>query len=86
MELKIERNPINGGYCCTFEHDGYEFYADICDLGFDLPTECMIFNSSNGQVTNWRDLYCRRGVPVTENGLTECIKEFIKQYDEERTL
>ena len=89
MELKIKCNPINGGYCAIFEHDGHEFYADVCDLcylGFDLPTECMIFNSSNGHVTNWHELYCKRAVPVTEDGLSACIKEFIKQYDEEKNL
>ena len=84
MELKIERNPANGGYCATFEHDGYEFYADVCYIGFDLPTECMIFNSCNGRVTNWHELYCMLGVPVTKDGLTECIQEFIKQYDGEK--
>ena len=81
MELNIKLNPCNGGPCCLFEYDGHEFYADLCYLSFG-GSECMIFHSKDQQVTNWSELYCKRGIPVTEEALTECVQEFIKAYDE----
>lgn len=69
-------NPRTGGYYAFFEHDGYEFYADL-SYTFDAAEECMIFASKDKQVTSWRDLYCKRGIPVTESDLLDCIEEFV---------
>ena len=83
MELNIERNPRIGGLYCFFEYDGHEFYADLCiPLIGGCGSECMIFCSKDKQVTDWHELYCRRGIPITKEALTECVKEFIKAYDE----
>ena len=76
-------NPRTDGYYAFFEHNGYEFYADLC-LTWDAGNECMIFASKDKQVTSWRELYCKRGIPVTEESLLRCIDEFINQYDGER--
>lgn len=72
-------NPTTGGYYAFFEHDGYEFYADLC-ITFDAGNECMIFSAKDKQVTSWRDLYCKQGIPVTERALFDCINEFINTF------
>ena len=76
----IKENPRTGGVYCFFTHNGQEYYADLCELdGLDhWYTECMIFASGNKQVTNWLDLYCKRGIRVTPENLADCIDEFIK--------
>lgn len=80
-QFTIDFNPRTGGVYCFFEHDGNEFYADLCDLFFLGETECMIFHSKDKQVTNLSELYCKRGIPVTKESLEKCIREFIKNYD-----
>ena len=79
----IERNYYNNGLCCVFEHDGQEYYADLCLVPYADYTECMIFKSENGQLTlkNARDLYCKRGLEVTEENLLACIEEFINDIE-----
>ena len=84
MELNIEYNPRNDGYNCIFSHDGKEYYADVCELRCGLPSECMIFASADGQVMNWTELYCKRGVEVSPEGLRGCIEEFIEQLEDEK--
>lgn len=87
MELDIKRNPSNGGLCCTFQHNGREYWADLCDVPFSYlvgyQNECMIFPSVNGKVSSWGDLYCKRNIPLTEEALRECVKEFCDAYKEE---
>lgn len=80
-QFTIKENPRTCGFYAFFTHDGFEFYADLCDLFFLGETECMIFHSKDKQVTNWSELYCKRGIPVTKKALEECIREFIKNYD-----
>lgn len=80
-QFTIEVNPLNCGFCCYFMHDGNEFYADLCDIFYLGETECMISHSKDKQVTSWRELYCKRGIPVTKESLEKCIREFIKNYD-----
>ena len=80
MELKIELNTANGGRCCFFEHDGHEFFADLCHT-FDYGTECMIFSSKDKQVTNWLELYCKRDIRICDESLRACVEEFIRDYD-----
>jgi len=90
MELNIEYNPKNDGYCCVFEHNGKQYYADVCDLDRTIllacsgfGTECMIFAYADGQVTNWTELYCKRGVEVSPEGLRVCIEEFVEQLEDD---
>ena len=78
----IKRNPRNGGYYSIFNVGAYEFYADIRELPL-IHAECMIFFCHDGKVTNWHELYCKRGLPVTEASLRQCINEFIEQLKEE---
>lgn len=85
MELNIEYNPRNDGYCCVFSHDGKEYYADVCEINPLLgpETECMIFAYADRQVTNWTELYCKRVVEVSPEGLRECIEEFVEQLEDD---
>ena len=39
----------------------------------------MIFKSSNGNVTDWTELYCKYVDSVSENELIKCVVEFIKE-------
>lgn len=78
--LKIESNPINGGYCARFDVDDKSYYADICSLMFG-GDECMIFAVENNQV-NWSDLYCNRNVDVSESDLRYCINEFVESLSD----
>lgn len=80
--LIIGPNPRNGGYYSIFNVGDKAFYADICELHL-IPTECMIFSYHDGKVTDWHELYCKRGLPVTEESLRQCIGEFIEQLKEE---
>lgn len=81
--INMEYNPRNDGYNCIFSHDGKEYYADVCELKYGLSSECTIFSEcmtfafADGQVTNWKELYCKRGVEVSPEGLRECIEEFV---------
>lgn len=79
-DFTIKENPMTGGYYAFFEHDGFEFYADLC-LVPEGYNECMIFLSENEQVVSWHELYCKHGIPVTKEALKKCIREFIKNYD-----
>ena len=76
--LKIEENEVNGGLCAIFEWDGQEYFADLCMIPVVDFSECEIFPSVDGQVSNWGELYCRRDIPVTESQLKECVKEFLE--------
>lgn len=56
----------------TFEHEGDFYFADKSYVP-SIGPETMIFSSdSEGNVTDWTDLYCDR----TDKSLDECIKEF----------
>lgn len=77
--LEFGVNPRNNGYYAFFIIGDTEFYADLANL-LIIPTECMIFRSNNRQVTNWSELYCKRGIPATKESLLARIDEFSKQY------
>ncbi len=82
MKHKIERNYHNGGLCCCFDVDGNHYFADLCVPMGAYYTECMIFKTgADYQLTlsNARELYCKRDIPITEKQLAECIEEFIKE-------
>lgn len=82
MDLTIESNPHNGGFCCDFEHKGKKYYADLCTIFGCSDSECMIFGTDEtkeGIKVNFsRDLYCKRNISVNEKSLKECIEDFIK--------
>lgn len=69
--LVIEANTRNGGFCCNFSYGGANYYASLADLAC-VGTECMIFYEGD-----WTDLYCKRHIPLTEDSLKECVKEFL---------
>jgi len=86
MTLDIKPNPGNGGLYCFFEYEGEEYCADLCVLPLhpDDDTECMVFKSIGGKVSDWSGLYCKRGIPVTASALTECVKEFIESLESKK--
>lgn len=59
---------------------GYLYYwFDLRDTP-DAGTECMAFRcNAKGRVTNWHELYCRRGLPVSSESLMGCIREFAEE-------
>lgn len=80
--IESGHNPRTGGCYAFFEHGGKEYYADLCLLSYSIEpgeTECMIFPAKDKQVTSWLELYCKRGIPVTESELLDCIDEFINR-------
>jgi len=81
---EIKTNPFNLGLYCFFEHNGREFYADLCFVRHADYNECMIFSAKNEQVTSWTELYCKRNIPVTEDALIECIEDFKMNYKEDQ--
>lgn len=82
MELNIKRNPATGGFYCFFDHEGQQYYADL-SFTFDAGEECMIFPSKDEKVTDWWELYAKRGISVTEDNLRICVEEFISELKEE---
>lgn len=84
MEIKnltFEPNKKNGGISATFELGEVRYFADLCVLPY-YGSECMIFRVENGKV-NWHDLYCKRGIPVTEAQLRKCIDDFAENGSNE---
>lgn len=63
----------------TFCFNGKYYWADLNTISkYEPETECMIFPSDeNGCVTDWTEVYCRRGIDVTRKNLLECIHEFV---------
>ena len=78
-------NPWTGGYYAFFEHEGRQYYADLCFLQYniDSDSECMIFHSAEKLVIDWSELYCKRGISVSPEMLRKCIDEFINNLGEE---
>ena len=74
-DYKVEVNKKTGGVCCDFEHEGKKYWADLSYVPFD-GNECMIFAREEDGSINWGDLFCRRGIPVTEEALIQCIEDF----------
>ena len=80
--VKIDINPSNGGLCSFFYYNGRQYFADLADIML-IGTECMIFHSCDREVTDYMELYCKRGVEVTDDNLRACILEFVEQLAEE---
>lgn len=78
--MEIRKNLFNHGYGCFFEHEGKQYYADVA-VTMDHGNSCMIFPAKNNKVTNWDELYAKTDIPVSEESLRECIKEFIDLLD-----
>lgn len=70
-----------GHFVEIFSNNNNWYYASLrylADFAGYTGSECMIFPSNkNGKVNKWRDVYCKRGIPVSEASLKECISEFI---------
>jgi len=81
----IKINEGNAGLCAKVPYNGRVYFADLCSLIFLGTTECMIFDiTKEGQLclSNANELYCKRGIPVTEDSLTACIDEFLASLAE----
>ena len=61
---------------------GRLFYMlDLRDT-LDAGTERMAFKcNAAGHVTNWHELYCRRGLPVSSDSLMDCLREFAEEQE-----
>lgn len=84
--LYIENNPHTNGLCCFFHSRGKDYYASIINLELLGTTECMIFNAKGRQVHEWRDLYCKHGLPLCEESLKGCVREFLEAWDEREVI
>lgn len=75
MRLTIKRNLHTGGDCCVFQKGEDFFYADRSFVPY-TGMETMIFPcDSEGNVTDWGELYCDR----SGQSLEKCIKEFLSE-------
>lgn len=76
-EIEVKQNEQNGGYCANFYKGKKKFFADLCSLPF-VESECMIFERDKRGNIDWRGVYCKRDLPVTEQSLLDCINEFLE--------
>lgn len=75
--MSLQQKRYSKVFCIN---DKY-YYADIVKT-YDCGNECMIFKcTKNGVVRKWDDLYCKRGLDVTEKNLLACIDEFSKNAE-----
>ena len=84
-KYNISINPANLGVCANVPHNGRVYFADLAYLPILGDTECMIFDiTEEGQLcfSNANELYCKRGIPTTEDALTACIDEFLASLAE----
>lgn len=77
MEIKIEQNYHNGGYCADFTKNGKKYYASLANVLF-CGVECMIFEYNKNGHINWAGVYCKRDIPLCKKELLNCIEEFLK--------
>ena len=57
------------------------YWFDLRDTP-DAGVECMGFTcNKDGDISCGRDVYCRRGGPVSTLALMECIKEFAEELE-----
>lgn len=71
MDFKIEKNKMNGGECCRFEHKGNKYYADSAYVPF-CGMETMIFEINPDETIDWSGVYTDR----SGKSLLECLNEF----------
>lgn len=75
MEYKIERLGVAGALACQFDHEGRRYSAQVDEI-LGGGTGCTIC-PENG----FDELYTKGDVPLTEEGLIDCIGAFIAKMD-----
>lgn len=68
---------MRSAYSCVFEHNGKQYFADLC-VNMFYDSECMIFawDAETDQVSDWKDLYCKRDILLTAEQLMSCVEDF----------
>lgn len=78
---EIEVHEYSTGCCAYFYIHGQQYCADLTYIPTYAAgrhsTECMVFRAKDDQVDDWCDLYCKRDVSVSREGLLGCIEEFM---------
>jgi hypothetical protein len=75
VEYKIERLGVAGALACRFEHEGRRYSAQV-DKILGGGTGCTICPECG-----FDELYTKDNVPLTEEGLIDCIGAFIAKMD-----
>lgn len=73
--MTIERMGVAGALACRFEHAGRRYSAQV-DKILGGGTGCTIC-PENG----FDELYTKDNVPLTEEGLIDCIGAFVAKMD-----
>ena len=76
MEYKIERLGVAGALACRFEHKGRRYSAQVDKIPLGGGTGCTICPECR-----FDELYTKDNVPLTEEGLIDCIGAFIAKMD-----
>ena len=76
MTYKVERNNATGALGCHFEHGRYKYYAVVRPVPMSEYTECTIYPE-----TVLDTIWEKWDVPLTEEGLIDCIGAFIAKMD-----
>ena len=84
--LYIEDNPHTAGLCCFFRSGDQDYYASIINLELLGTTECMIFKAKGRDVHYASDVYYKRGLPLCEESLKGCVREFLEAWDEREVI
>lgn len=75
MKYKVERLGVAGTLVCQFEYGGRRYFAQV-DKILGGGTGCTIC-PENG----FDELYTKDDVPLTEEGLIDCIEEFVRMQE-----
>lgn len=75
VEYKIERLGVAGALACRFEHAGRRYSAQV-DKILGGGTGCTICPECG-----FDELYTKDNVPLTEEGLIDCIGAFVAKMD-----
>lgn len=68
--LKVDSNPVTGGYCARFIFRDRAYYVDLSKMGY-IGNECMVFDDSGEAI------WYKRSIPLSEDSLKECVKEYL---------
>ena len=78
MENLTIKTGMHGSLHCFFTFNGQEYCADVSAIPFlDFKTICSVFRSEGGEVVDWTPVFTRKDVPVTADGLRECVAAFV---------
>ena len=78
MTYKVKRLGVAGALACQFEHDGRRYSAQV-DKILGGGTGCTICPEYGID-----ELYAKDDVPLTEEGLIDCIGAFVAKMDADR--